>query len=153
MVELRGAANGFYKGLIYCTRIDEAKDILKQAKNHIFEMSSIRPTFSVKRGCTEFTNTHKEYGEIGNLGNLHQGTQQRKEWKLNEKRFFGGESDSTIADTTGWEFNLGELLILKNWILYALAMEDAEAIAKYGNINYDNKTISKAIDRKRGLEL
>ena len=51
------------------------------------------------------------------------------------------------------KFNLGELLILKNWILYAIAMDDSEAIAKYGHINYDNKTISKAIELKRSLAL
>ena len=105
----------------------------------------------MKRGCTEFTNATRNTERC--LGNLHQGTQQRKEWELNEKRFLRGKSDITTADTTGWEFNLGELLILKNWILYALAMEDAEAIAKYGNINYNNKTILKAIDLKRSLAL
>ena len=149
MVELRGAAKGFYKGLIYCTRIDEAKDILKQAKNHIFEMSSIRPTFSVKRGCTEFTNTHKEYGEIGNLDNLHEGVQQQKEWKTKEEQFFSRKNDATKANVMGLEFNLGELLILKNWILYALAMEDTAAMTKYKSLNYQNKYILNAIDLKK----
>ena len=151
MIELRKHAKGLYKGLIYCTEIDEAESVANETKLYISERSKINPIFTVKRGCTEFTNAHKEYGEIGYLGNLHKGTQQRKEWELNEKRFLEGKSDIIRADITGWEFNLGELLILKNWILYALAMEDEGAIAKYGNIHYDNKIISKAIDLKRGL--
>ena len=133
--------------------MNEAESVVEEASLYISERSKIKPVLTVKRGCTEFTNAHKGYGEIGHLGNLKQGTQQRKEWELNEKRFLKGKSESKKADPTGWEFNLGELLILKNWILYALAMEDAEAIAKYGNINYDNKTISKAIDLKRSVAL
>ena len=73
---------------------------------------------------------------------------QRKEWKMNEEQLLNSKNDTTRANTTGWEFNLGELLILKNWILYALAMNDSAAIANYGNIKYENKTISKAIDLK-----
>ena len=153
MVELRKHAKGFYKGIIYCSEIDEAESVVNETRLYISERSKIKPIFSVKRGCTEFANAHKEYGEIGSLGNLRQGKEQRKEWEFNEKRFMRGKSELKAAGTTGWEFNLGELLILKNWILYAIAMEDSEAIAKYGNINYDNKTISKAIDFKRSLAL
>ena len=49
----------------------------------------------------------------------------------------------------GLEFNLGELLIMKNWILYALAMEDSTATAKYANMKYKNKGILKAIELKK----
>ena len=72
---------------------------------------------------------------------------------IERRKILEGKSDITRADITGWEFNLENFLILKNWILYALAMEDEGAIAKYGNIHYDNKIISKAIDLKRGLAL
>ena len=148
MIELRGYSKGLYKGLIYCTSIDEVK-YNKQARCHILERSDLKPIFTVKRGCTEFTNVHKEYGEIGNLENLHQGEQQRREWKINEEQFLGEKNDTTKSYTTGWEFNLGELLIFKNWILYAIAMNDSAAIAKYGNIKYENETVSKAIELKK----
>ena len=152
MVELRKIAKGFYKGLIYCSGIDEAESIANETKRYISEKTNIKPNFTVKRGCTEFTNAHKEYGQIGNQDKLDSGPQQREEWKLKEKSFLSGKKETTRADTTGWEFNLGELLIFKNWILYALAMDDATAIAKYGKTRYENKTISKAINLKKGSE-
>ena len=149
MVELRENSTGFYKGLIYCTTVDEAENVAKQTKKHISENSYMSPTLKVKRGCTEFTNAHKSYGEIGDLDNLNQGAKQRKEWKTNEEQFFSSKTNTTTANIMGLEFNLGELLIMKNWILYALAMGDSAAIAKYENIRYKNKIISEAIELKK----
>ena len=110
---------------------------------------TILHVFTIKRGCTEFTNSYKEYGEIGNLGNLHQGPQQRKEWKDREDQLLSTRVDTIKANPTGKEFNLGELLIIKNWILYALEMNDPTAIAKYGHTKYKNDRISQLITLKK----
>ena len=149
MIELRNSSKGLYKGLIYCTSIDEAKSALTAIRRHIFERSYMKPIFTVKRGCTEFTNVYKEYAQIGNLGNLHPGVPQTKEWQTTEETHLGAKNIIKRADVMGSEFNLGEFLIYKNWILYALAMEDSAALAKYGNIRYENKLISKAIQNKK----
>ena len=83
MIELRKSSKGLYKGLIYCTSMMSA---LTAIRRHIFERSYMKPIFTVKRGCTEFTNVYKEYAQIGNLGNLHPGVPQTKNGKQPKRR-------------------------------------------------------------------
>ena len=131
--------------MIYCSGIEEAKQVAKEAMKHIYERSQLKPAFTVKRGCTEFTNAHREYGEIGDIENLRQGPKQRKDWKIKEQRFIHKYDKIIESDPTGWEFNLGELLIIKNWIAYALSINEATAITKYGKKTNENKAISDLV--------
>ena len=149
MVELRKHASGFFKGLIYCTEIDEARQIAKEVESFIRERAKLNPAISVKRGCTEFTNKYKEYGEIGNFESLHQGPAQRREWEIKEKSHFSPEDRLIRLKTNGVEFNLGELLIIKNWIFYAKAMGDSVAISKYKNLRGENTIVADLINQKK----
>lgn len=148
MIELRTFSKGHYKGIIYCSSIDEAAAVLTSTKQYIKEKSDLNPIFGVKRGCTEFTNEHSKYGEIGSLENLDQGPKQPRDWAIIEKKYFKA-TDEVRAQVTGWEFNLGELMIIKNWILYALEINDSEAIRQYGEMNYENIELIKLIKLKK----
>ena len=148
-VELRENAKGFYKGLIYCTAIEEAKNVMEEARGFIEEASDVKPIFSIKRGCTEFTNAHKKYGDIGDLENLHPGPEQPYQWEIDEKKFLGEKERTTRLKRSGWEFNLGEMLILKNWIEYAISIGDLKAEDKYGEIGHKNEAISQLARQRK----
>tara|TARA_B100000674_G_scaffold42716_1_gene29699 strand:- start:6479 stop:8173 length:1695 start_codon:yes stop_codon:yes gene_type:complete len=147
MIELRTFSKGHYKGIIYCSSIDEAASVLVKTKNYIEEKSDINPIFGIKRGCTEFTNKHSNYGRIGDLQNLDPGPRQLKDWAIIEEEYFKA-ADEVAAQPIGWEFNLGELLIIKNWVLYALALEDFEAIREFGDLSYKNHEVAALINLK-----
>ena len=90
-IELREDAKGYYKGLIYCAEIGEAESVMKEAIEYIHHASNLKPIVRVKRGCTEFTNAYKKYGEIGDADNLHPGPQHSNE--IDEKKFLGKERE------------------------------------------------------------
>ena len=112
-------------------------------------MSKIKTIFTIKRGCTEFTNAHKEYGEIGENRQLHQGPEQPQEWRRKEEKYFGENNDISKAFMVGLDFNLGELIILKNWIKYAQLMGDPTAKSVYGEMVNINELIIQRINSKK----
>ena len=61
MIELREIVGGSYKGLIYCSSIDEANNILKDLKNILDKKINKKIKIVVKRGCTEFAIEHPKY--------------------------------------------------------------------------------------------
>ena len=54
MVEIRNKISGSYKGLIYCSSINEANKILEQITPLLKLLSNFK--VNIKRGCTEFYN-------------------------------------------------------------------------------------------------
>ena len=53
---------------------------------------------------------------------------------------------------TSAKFNLGELLIIKNWIFYAQVMGDLSAISEYGLVvQHNNEFNKKVINKKREI--
>ena len=65
---LRPTIPGFYKGLIYCSSLDEANEVARILDKTIKE--SIRPDLAaeVKRGCSEYSIAFPKFKEINNFG-------------------------------------------------------------------------------------
>ena len=80
IVELRKEAHGLFKGLIYCSSFEEAIEIKNYISQDLNAVTDLSPCISIKRGCTEFSNMHKAYGDIGTNDQPHEGRKQPEEW-------------------------------------------------------------------------
>jgi tetratricopeptide (TPR) repeat protein len=127
MIELRPEISGFYKGLIYCSGLKQAKQIA----NHldIIIKQSIGPglSSSVKRGCSEYPISYPNYKEINHSGD--QLMNYNEEWKAIEESYDRKQSIHTkefvITSLSG--LNLSDVLIIRKWIDYARGIGDSSA--------------------------
>ena len=123
MIELRPDQNNFYKGLIYCSDVKEAAHVAKHVILECRKRTALSPEVSINRGCTSFRKEYPDYGAINTSTSLQEGPRQREEWANKEAQFFN-QKDSMPINKSASAFNLGEWLIIKNWIAYANAMGD-----------------------------
>ena len=122
MVESRNNVSGFYKGLIYCSGLNEALEISK--KLNVIIQNSIRVDLisKVKRGCSEYPLEFPEYKEINISGN--QPMNYNEEWRNIENEIDGGNKDWGKANKSIEGFNLNNFLIMRNWVAYAQLIGD-----------------------------
>ena len=122
MIEIRTNVNGRYKGLIYCSSIEESKSIKKKI-DPILKINLNKKIFSkIKRGCTEFGVMHDKYDSLKNDALTY-----KNEWikfeNLIDKRFYHLTSDKKDVPTING-ITLNDALIIKNWITHAKKNED-----------------------------
>ena len=130
--ELRPNINGVYKGLIYCTGIEEAEKIVKEISPIIETTINSKTKILIKRGCSEFEASYPEFKKTNNLMKYNKEWKEKEEiidselkYKKKEKIF----KDSLFGTT------INDVLIMQNWLMYA---------KKVGDLNYrkfDDKTI------------
>ena len=126
MIELRSQIPGFYKGLIYCSSLEEACQIADYLELIVKE--SIRPELpvTVKRGCSEYPNSFPEYKEINKSGN--QLMNYNEDWKKIEEDYDSKNPIVTNNITPSLTcLNLSDILIIRNWIDYAKGIGDPSA--------------------------
>ena len=129
ITEMRPIAKGNYKGLIYCTGIDEAKSMYKILNNESQNIFNKKTIIKLRRGCTEFGNAYPEYKNINRPKNEFM--KYNKHWKEKEKlvdqsfpiknRVNQRVLNDTIKGTT-----LNDFLIMKNWVMYAKQIKDPD---------------------------
>ena len=68
MIELRSVFSGFYKGLIYCSSLEEAYQIADYLEIVIKEKIGLGVPLAVKRGCSEYPIAFPDYKEINKSG-------------------------------------------------------------------------------------
>ena len=124
MIEMRSEVSGFYKGLIYCSSMEEAYQISDYLE--IVLKENIEPKLypAVKRGCSEYSISFPDYKVIAKSG--PQLMNYNKDWKLIEE-----EHDSSSLKTINnkiplslFGLNLNDVLIIQNWIDYAKGIGD-----------------------------
>ena len=124
MIEMRSEVSGFYKGLIYCSSLEEAYQISDYLE--IFLKENIEPKLypAVKRGCSEYSVSFPDYKVIAKSG--PQLMNYNKDWKLIEE-----EHDSSSLKVINnkiplslFGLNLNDVLIIRNWIDYAKGIGD-----------------------------
>tara|TARA_B100001245_G_C22827591_1_gene398102 strand:+ start:142 stop:702 length:561 start_codon:yes stop_codon:yes gene_type:complete len=124
MIELRPEISGFYKGLIYCSSLDQAnkvKEIIDVAiKEHIGSGLSSK----IKRGCSEYPISFPDYQEINNSG--PQLMNYNKAWKTieeNHDRKNPIKAKNNLRPSLSGS-NLEDVLIIRKWIDYARGIGD-----------------------------
>lgn len=127
MIEMRDDVAGSYKGLIYCSSLNEASGILKKLELSVRNFLSIQPKYKIKRGCTEFEQAFPGYSEVTSDANEMMPydpdwEQIENIWDLNQsKRIF-------VPSPTLLGIGLADFLIIKNWFAYGKKIGDKTAV-------------------------
>ena len=145
MIESRADVNGSYKGFIYCNSLEEAKTIQTQLKSVVEKNISSKLVPEIKRGCTEFGVKYPKYKEFE-----HNSMEYKQEWNKFEetvdKKFPKFLSNKKDRETVKG-INLRDILIIKNWLLFAKLIGD-NSYQRITNENLVNKNIEKQFSDK-----
>ena len=125
MIELRPFCKGYYKGFIYCSELEEAKDISSYITEIIRTTIKNKVSIQIKRGCSEYALKYPQYKELDiskkNIMNYE------NQWTSIEKKSDEKNNDWLKANNSSKVFNLDSYLTIKNWISYAQKIGDESA--------------------------
>ena len=123
LIEKRPEISGFYKGLIYCTSLEEASQIANYLEKIVQEQIGSKLRIKVKRGCSEYPISFPNYEEINESG--PQLMNYNEDWKLIESNhdFLNPIKSNKIIPTLSG-INFHDILIIQNWIDYAKGIGD-----------------------------
>ena len=138
LIELRPNIEGTYKGLIYCSSIEEADLISLQLNEIIKNKIDINLISTVKRGCSEYKSIFPEYNDINRSGD--QSMKYDKNWREIEKKTDNEIYFPKKANTILNLFNLNNFLVIRNWIAYAQLIRD-----KSVKLLTDEEIVAKSI--------
>ena len=143
MVEMRSEISGFYKGLIYCSNLEEAYQIANYIKILVKENIGSKIHIIVRRGCSEYPIAFPDYKEISRSGS--QLMKYNENWKSIEEEFdlLNSSRSNRIITPTLAGLNLQDILVIRNWIDYAKGIGDPSV-----NLLKQNKIFSKTIYNK-----
>ena len=149
MIEFRENVSGNYKGYLYSSSINEAKNIKKKITNDLINGEINYEKIAIKHGCTEYYDQFKLYKNIDEdiTDRVYQ-----KEWDNIEKEF---DRDNLIKENikekifnnTLNKFSLPDFLIIKNWLLYAKIIKD-NSINKVFKFDIKTNHLSKVAIKK-----
>ena len=143
MVEMRSEILGFYKGLIYCSNLEEAYQIANYIKILVKENIGSKIHIIVRRGCSEYPIAFPDYKEISRSGS--QLMQYNENWKSIEEEFdlLNSSRSNRIITPTLAGLNLQDILVIQNWIDYAKGIGDSSV-----HLLKQNKIFSQTIYNK-----
>tara|TARA_B100000767_G_C19499968_1_gene423889 strand:- start:66 stop:530 length:465 start_codon:yes stop_codon:yes gene_type:complete len=140
MIELRPDVSGTYKGIIYCTSLDEAKKILDEISPTLKRI--LEYNVSIKRGCSEFYNTFPDFKQIdkdeSNFMNFNDNWNEIEK-KVDNENDLGSKK---LADSISG-FSISDFMIVNHWLNYAKIINDTS----YKKISI-NITHSKFVSKK-----
>ena len=127
MIELRKDIKINYKGYIYCESLPEAQIIQKKIKNVIKELKLEKFNIGIKHGCSEFYETYPSFKDINYKG--EQSMKYKPEWvekeNIIDKQFMNRKTkDEKVLGETLKGINLSDILIIKNWLIFAKILND-----------------------------
>ena len=151
IVETRRNVSGNYKGYIFCTGLDEAKKNIKLISEEIKKSAIIPRKIIIKHGCTEFYEEYPEYEQINYNG--EQKFKYFKEWEEKESLIDksldkNNLNDEKVVGPTINQITLSDILIIKNWVVYAKLTDDkslSEIFSGEINSDYVNELIKDQI--------
>ena len=140
MVEFRNQVAGLYKGMIYCSSLEEAKKILEDLRPIL--QRNLKFKASIKRGCSEFYNSFPSYNIIESDKKNYMTYNQ--DWEKIEENLKIKKNFNTIKlnnSITG--LSISDVLIIIQWLNYAKIVGDPTI--KELDLNFFN---SKFIENK-----
>ena len=149
MIEFRPNVVEPYKGLIYCTTIEEANEILQTVSPIINKF--IKCKIRIKRGCTEYGEAFPDYKKIDK--NSKDFMKYKEEWREKEKIFDGTQTKVIVNPRESLEgISVSDILIMNNWLSYAKLINDLSYKEIYKEVNLSNyisKIISEQLDLRK----
>ncbi len=127
MIEMRSEISGFYKGLIFCSSLEEAYQIADYLEMVVKEKIGSGLPLVVKRGCSEYPIAFPDYKEINKSG--AQLMNYNEDWKLIEEDYDSKNSikSKSLINPSLSCLSLSDVLIIRNWIDYAKGIGDSSA--------------------------
>ena len=124
LIEIRPEISGFYKGLIYCSSLEEAYQIVDYLEIVIKKNIGSGLHAVVKRGCSEYPISFPDYKVINKSG--AQLMNYNEKWKLIEEDhdLTSPIKSNKIISPSLSGLNLNDILIIQNWIDYAKGIGD-----------------------------
>jgi len=148
MIEMRPDISGFYKGLVYCRGLDQAREVQELLDVKLKDIFANKIRSKIKRGCSEFPFKFPEYNKI--IDNSATAMEYPNKWKPIEKQFDQNSSltrqENITASISG--FCLSDFYIIQMWIDYAKGLDDPSCDEFKNNPIVFNKAFDTAVLRK-----
>ena len=144
MIEMRPEISGFYKGLIFCSSLEEAYEIALYLEKFLEENIRSGLHAVVKRGCSEYPISFPDYKVINKSG--PQLMNYNEDWKSIEEDHDSlnlVKSNKIITPSLS-AFNLQDVLIIRNWIDYAKGIGDPSVHLLNQNMLFSQKIYKEA---------
>ena len=127
MIEMRPEISGFYKGLIYCSSLEEAYRIADDVGIVVKEKFGFAVPAAVKRGCSEYPLVFPDYKVINKSGVPLMDYDD--DWQVIEEDYDLKNSKKAIRSLSPSLscLSLNDVLIIRNWIDYAKGIGDSSA--------------------------
>ena len=156
MVETRINVQENFKGFIYCRNLNEAEEILKNSKNKLVESKIDYKKIEIKHGCTEYYEKYPSFKKINFNGKqemLYDESWKKHETKIDDQ--MPNFKERIIIPSVN-KVNLSDILIIKNWLIYAELIGDIsfKDMFKYKkNSNYLSDKLKNQINfRKQQIQ-
>ena len=154
LVELRPNISGTYKGLIYCTGMEEAEEILKDITPILKKIINNDVMIKIRRGCSEFAEKYKEYKEVNK--SKPNFMKYKNEWNEKERIFDIDEIKSkkrkkNFKDSISG-LTVSDILVMNNWLNYAKSINDTTYKHICEDMFYSDyilKTISPQLEKRK----
>ena len=149
MVEFRDNVSGLYKGLIYCSSLNEANQIIEKLNPLLKTYLSFK--LSIKRGCTEFYNLFPNYKIINN--NQKDYMHYKKEWqKIEENIEIKSNFNEIKLNHSIQGLSIVDFLVINQWLNYAKTIGDLsykEINTEFLHSKFINNILSKQINFRK----
>ena len=126
MIEKREDVSGNYKGFIFCSSVEEGENIKNKLKSILIKNLGTDCSISLKRGCSEFALKYPSYKKAS--VNKNEMMPFDETWKSLEEiidnRIWNADSKKGIIHPSLTGPTLRDILILRNWLLYAKKIGD-----------------------------
>ena len=150
MVEFRNEVSGIYKGMIYCSSLEEAKKILQKLQPILKNKLNFKA--SIKRGCSEFYESFPNYKIIDsnekNFMSYDQDWEKIEENSKIKKNFNTIKLNNSIPG-----LSISDTLIIIQWLNYAKLVGDTTykevGINFFGSRFIENKVLNQVEFRKK----
>ena len=119
LIELRSNISGIYKGLIYCSSLEEAEKILDKITPVLTK--NLKYKSSIKRGCSEFYKSYPKFKIVDQKSkNFMDYPMKWKKMELQEKENLSHQK--LVSSLAG--LSISDVLIINQWLNYANLIDD-----------------------------
>ncbi len=126
MIEKREDVSGDYKGFIYCSSVEEGKNIKNKLKSILIKNLGTDCSISLKRGCSEFALKYPSYkkASINNNEMMPFDETWKSKEEIIDNKIWNTNSKKGIIHPSLTGPTLRDILIMRKWLLYANKIGD-----------------------------
>ena len=147
-IELRPGIPGTYKGLIYCSSIEEAESVFEIVKPYMQKLMLDNFDIKIKRGCTEFDLAFPGYKKVDDLNKIvYDEEWTKKEELIDHEISNGSQKGKKVFNRSLSGTCLGDILIINNWLNYAKLIND-KSYKKITDEIFFSEYIFQAVEKR-----